>query len=113
VTATPTPTATATASAPATSKPSATAPSKPAPSVPASAPAASGQPSVPPSVTAGKVALAQPLGHPGPWTLAWQIVLDNRLLALAILAALAFLIAANLRRRRAPAPSDRRSDRAA
>jgi hypothetical protein len=45
--------------------------------------------------------------------LAWQIVLDNRLLALAILAALAFLIAANLRRRRAPAPSDRRNDRAA
>jgi hypothetical protein len=59
------------------------------------------------------VAVAQPLGHPGPWTLAWQIVLDNRLLALAILAALAFLIAVNLRRRRAPAPSDRRNDRAA
>src|SRR6202171_426894 len=122
VTPTPTPTASATATAkpsasapgtPAASTPATSArPSAPAASAPASATGASSQPSSATAVTAGKV-VAQPTGRPGPWRLTCQLAVGTGALLLAILAAMGFVVATALRRRRNPATAGRGKDRAA
>jgi hypothetical protein len=106
-----TPTPALTPSSSAISKPSADAPGKPAASMPPSAPATSSQPSSAAAVTAGKVAVAKATSQPNWWTLALQVLLSATGLALAIVAAVLFLIAWLLRRRRGA--TDHRNDRAA
>jgi uncharacterized protein (TIGR03382 family) len=57
------------------------------------------------------VAVTKAASQPNWWTLAWQVLLSATGLALAILAAVLFLIAWLLRRRRGV--TDHRDDRAA
>jgi hypothetical protein len=101
-TATATTHASATAPSSATSKPTASAP--PAASASASVPAASAQPASAASVRAGNLAVTRPIGQAGGWMRTWQVV-GTTLLALAILALMAFMLASILRgrhRRRRP-----------
>jgi hypothetical protein len=53
------------------------------------------------TIGAGKLAAARPIGQPGWWTLAWPLVAGVVVLALALLALMAFLVAWMRRRRRA------------
>jgi hypothetical protein len=99
VTVTPAPTATAHASA--SARPSASAAATPAAAASPSAPAAPIEPGAPASVTAEKAAAARPAGEPDASTLTWQVVVGSAVLALAILALLAFMIASIARRQRA------------
>jgi hypothetical protein len=94
-----TPTSTAHPSATGTPSASASGTTGASPSV--SVPAASDHPMTAATIGAGKLAAARPIGQPGWWTLAWPLVAGVVVLALALLALMAFLVAWMRRRRRA------------